>query len=391
MTHSPSRPFDAAVVGAGPAGACAAFELARQGARVVLLDKEDLPRYKTCGGGVVRRAQNLLAIDLSPVAECEITSATMTLLRSGLSFQATRSQGLITMTMRAAFDQFLVAQAEAAGATIRPKTKVIALARAASGVRLQTTDGPVAARFVIASDGVHSAVAKAAGWPDHRRLAPALEAELYVSDHDLQRFSSAARFDFDIPPHGYGWIFPKRDHLSVGVLTTAIRDRRLNQHFDDYVRTLRLARIVKEERHGFLIPLAVRSARLAHDRILLVGDAAGLADPVTAEGISHAIQSGQMAARALMAADFDRGKGEAFYQQTIHQSLLPELRAARLLAALLYSSPWIRTWLFRRCGGRLTEIMADVMAGRRTYQGTLCRWGNYLKLFRSAAACPRIG
>src|SRR5512136_1605391 len=99
--------YDVAIVGAGPAGAAAALPLGRCGAKVVLLEQADLPRYKTCGGGVVRRAQDLLPFDLAPVAECKVSAATMNLMESGLSF-AVHREGLITMTMRAALDEFLV-------------------------------------------------------------------------------------------------------------------------------------------------------------------------------------------------------------------------------------------------------------------------------------------
>ena len=372
--------FDVAVVGAGPAGACAAFELARQGLGVVLIEKMELPRYKTCGGGLVRRAQKLLPIDLAAVAERELTCASMHFLDSGVSFRAVREQPVITMVMRAALDHALVRHAEKAGAEIAVNTKVRSLTRTESCVQLETTRGTFAARFVIGADGVHSAVAKAAGWPDQRHLAPALEWEIQVPEEDFKRYQGSARFDFDLPIHGYGWVFPKRAHLSVGVCTLKRRDPRLGPALERYLRTLGLHRILHEQRHGFLIPVSARAASLARDRVLLVGDAAGLADPLTAEGISHAIRSGQLAAEALRTTQFVAGAAEARYDSLVREQLYPELRAARWLARLLYGSPPLRRWLFRRYGPQLVNAVTDIFTGDRTYCGMLKDWRNYLKL-----------
>jgi geranylgeranyl reductase family protein len=360
--------YDVAIVGAGPGGATAALELCRCGADVILIEKQDLPRYKVCGGGLTGKAQKLLPLDIRTIAERQCTSATMTLLERGLSFTVSRAVPVISMTMRAELDQQLVFSAQKAGAKLAAGSSLLSLDCRHSYVSLATSQGPVNARFVIAADGVHSRVARAAGWPDHRLLAPAIEAEIAVSEEDLQRFSSSARFDFDVPPYGYGWVFPKRGHLSIGVLSVRSRDRDLPQHFLRYLQCLRLTRVHREERHGFFVPLSMRSSRLARNRILLVGDAAGLADPVTAEGISHALQSGQWAARALLESDFQPGKAEQAYQHMVQHSLMRELRVARGLSTLLYRSPQFRGWLFSRCGQRLVEAMTDVMAGNRSYR-----------------------
>src|SRR5262245_57366652 len=98
--YLPSAMYDVAIVGSGPAGACAAINLAQHGVSVILVEKAEIPRYKTCGGGVVHRAQKLLPIDIAPIAERQLTSATMNLLESGLSFTVAREEPLITMTMR---------------------------------------------------------------------------------------------------------------------------------------------------------------------------------------------------------------------------------------------------------------------------------------------------
>src|SRR5262249_48296121 len=119
----------------------------------------------------------------------------------------------------------------------------------------------------------------------------------------------------------------------------------------------------KCDRHGYLIPVAPRREKLARGRVLLVGDAAGLVDPITAEGISHALLSGELAARALADEKLDVSRVAERYQSLLNASILRELKAARFLANFLYHYPRLRDWVFRRKGKRLTEFVADVVMG----------------------------
>jgi flavin-dependent dehydrogenase len=164
-------------------------------------------------------------------------------------------------------------------------------------------------------------------------------------------------------------VFPKAAHLSVGVLTTHRGSIDLRRHLEEYLRVIGLApRSV--ERHGFVIPIRPRAGPLARGRVLLAGDAAGFADPVTAEGISLAARSGGLAADAIIAGGLDPTRIRAAYQAAL-RPLLAELRVARALARLLYDYPRLRTWMFRRVGQRLVEAITDVFLGARTYRRSL--------------------
>jgi len=139
------------------------------------------------------------------------------------------------------------------------------------------------------------------------------------------------------------------------------------------------------EEHGFLIPLLPREGGVAKGRIVLLGDAAGLADPVTGEGISFAIRSGQLAATALVNGEFQEKRVQQRYQVAIEQEILPELRAGRLLSKVLYSNASVRDWFFRRWGQGLCEAVTDVMYGERTFRSLLYNPTSYLKLFSLAS------
>ena len=377
-----ARCFDVAVVGAGPAGGAAAFALSKGGLRVAILEKAVPPRYKTCGGGVLARALRWIPADLRPVVERECLTAELHHHEPPLSFSTRRDRPIVSMVMRDRFDHLLTAAAQGAGAELFSGAPVIALARRTDAVELRTASGIFRARFVVAADGVGSVVARQCGLPELRRVIPALECEMTVDAARFEKFSHAARFDVGMTPHGYAWVFPKKEHLSVGVLTTRRGSCNLNDEYARYVRRLGLDAPIKEERHGFMIPTRPRARLFDAPRILLTGDAAGLADPVTAEGISAAIRSGQLAAEAILAGCFDDAATRRGYRERLEATLLPELRVARMLARILYDFPRVRARFFARHGQRLSEFLTQIVMGEESYRSAI-RPGNFLKLLIS--------
>ena len=383
---------DVAVIGAGPAGSSAALALARAGHSVLLLEKAVLPRYKTCGGGVLARAFKLLPPGAERVVERRFDSVALNFLGTEMSFVARRAEPMVYMTMRADLDCLLAREAQQAGVQLIESCAVRRVETRDDSVVLISDRENYRARFVIAADGVHSVTAKSAGWPDLRALAPALEHEVYLAADDLAQFSVLPRFDFNAIEAGYAWVFPKRGHLSVGILSTHRVCPDLRARLAQYLRRLGITRIQKTEQHGYLIPLAPRSGPLARGRILLAGDAAGLADPVTAEGIFHAIRSGQLAAAALAEARFEPVNAGRRYQSLLEKHILGELRAARWLAKILYYHPRIRNGAFRLNGQKLCEFATRVIMGESSYWDALKRPSNYFKLFRRLAPQkPAVG
>lgn len=372
--------FDVAVIGAGPAGCSAARAAARAGFSVLLLEKARLPRYKTCGGGVLARAYKSLPPSAEQVVETRFKSVALNFLGNRREFVASRGQPMVYMTMRADLDCLLAREAANAGAQLLESCRVTGVKAQPDWVEISSSGLNHRARFVIAADGVHSATAKAAGWPDLPWLAPALEHEIHLGAADFERFRQTPRFDFDVIEAGYGWVFPKRDHLSVGILSTNRVCPDLPARLAAYLRQIGIVHVEKVEQHGFLIPLAPRRGPLARGRILLVGDAAGLVDPITAEGISHAIQSGQLAAAALSESSLNPATAGHIYQSHLEETILRELRAARFLARVLYHHPKIRNAAFRLSGQRLCDFVAKVVMGEASYNNALKQPASYFKL-----------
>ncbi len=377
-----SRSYDVAVVGSGPAGSASALLLAREGVRVMVIEKAALPRHKTCGGGVVRRALGLLPVDVSEAIERECYCAEVRLVATSFHYTSKREEPMVSMTMRDNFDYLLLSAAREAGAEVRERCRVLDAITHAEGVELVTSVGSVFSRFAVAADGARSIVAKKAGWQETRHLVPALACEVFVSDEQLEKFNHAARFDFGLSPSGYAWTFPKRAHLSMGVLNMRPDQTRLNHVFEAYVKLIGLGKILSIRRKSFFIPVTPRRDEFVKGRVLLTGDAAGLADPITGEGITSAILSGMMAARSLLDGGFKEAEVKESYESGLSHRILRELRLGRALARLVYDYPRVLKRLLELYGQEFTEAVTDVIMGQKTYKKLLSEPMNYLELFR---------
>ncbi|MFY4730208.1 geranylgeranyl reductase family protein [Nitrospira sp. BLG_2] len=360
--------YDVIVVGSGPAGACAAWRLAKAGVSVAVLEKAALPRYKTCGGGLVGRAMQALPVEVRQVIEQDCYTARLNILPAGLSFTTHRQMPIVSMTMRSQFDFAILSAAQEAGAAVHQRCAVENVSFHGDFVTLATSAESMRAKFIVAADGAISTVARKMGLADGRILIPALEYEVTMPHDRLDRFHGTARFDVGLIPHGYAWVFPKKTHLSIGVLSMAQRERDLKGAMARYLDLLGCGALAQVERHGFVIPSRPRRGPFAERRILLVGDAAGFADPVTGEGISFAIRSGLLAAQALIDGQLDEELVRNTYNGSVTESILPELQRGGCLARLLYTFPRMRWWAFSQHGQILSEAVTDVMAGKKQYR-----------------------
>jgi len=359
--------YDVIVVGAGPAGSSAARLLAEQGVRVALLERSKMPRYKACGAGIVGRAMRVLPSDVKETIERECFAAELHVLDAGLHFSVTRQEPLVSMSMRDKLDRLLALNAQEAGVDLREECNVLKVVPEAGSVAVETSRGLLSASFVIAADGSTGSIARKAGWRETRTLVPAIEWEVPVDTKTFERFASSARFDFGLVPSGYAWVFPKGSHLSVGAASMNRGSVPLNSALERHLLSLGIPLNNGVVRYGALASSRPRTDDFMRGRVLLAGDAAGLTDPLTGEGISFAVVSGQAAARALVAGGFVESAVRQEYLATIEEQILRELRPAMGVGKLLYGPPAIRNYLFRFKGQAFCEALTDVIAGKANY------------------------
>jgi len=364
--------FDLIVLGSGPAGSAAATVAARSGLRVALLDKSAFPRDKLCGGAVSGRCAGYLdTIFGQPVTP----DLFRTLTRLRLSY-AGEGLGLIKdapplhMTMRRDFDAVLHHHAIAAGATVFAPVRVTAIHP--EGPRIELADGRVLeAALLIGADGCNSATARALyGRPfDPADVSFALEVE-------LPRHRGAFRsveIDLAAAAWGYGWVFPKNGSITVGVGGMHKRNPDMKTHMRAYLERYvdaDAASTALQGCKGAFLPAGVYRKRPGVGQVLLAGDAAGLVDPVTGEGIAWAMRSGQLAAEACVAA-LQAGaprKALGFYGKELAY-VQREIDRARMLQKILFFSPksaaTVRSMVRKPA---VQRAFLRILSGERDYQ-----------------------
>ena len=291
--------FDAVVVGAGPAGSTTAYRLSRAGARVVLLDRAHFPRDKPCGGGLTVRALRELPFGVEPVAEDTATRFELR-LGYGRGFERQTSEPLVVLTQRSRLDQYLVGQAAAAGAEFRDGARVTAVEADDRGVVATVSGERIAAAVLIGADGANGIVARLSRLAEEVEHGVALEGNIALRHVDEARFRGRLIIHLAAVPGGYSWVFPKGDHVNVGVGGWGGEGPRLRAHLDRLCAAHGLPTEHLEAVRGHRLPMRRAGARLSRGRIALVGDAAGLVDPLTGDGMYEAFLSGRLASEAAL-------------------------------------------------------------------------------------------
>ncbi|TMG02032.1 MAG: NAD(P)/FAD-dependent oxidoreductase [Chloroflexi bacterium] len=389
--------YDAVVAGAGPAGSTAARLLAERGASVLLLDKQRFPRDKPCGGGVTLRAAAVQDIDLSPVIERTIYGARFS-LRLGESFDRTYAKPLTYMTQRCRLDAHLAEKAAGAGAEFHDgesmrsvqadglageQTSPSARPEALEGPRGATTPRspkrpkptPITigtshstynARVLIGADGANGVTARAAGLNPHSEEAVALEGNLPFSPDIPEDWREYVGIDLGGLAGGYGWVFPKSEHLNTGVGAWKYATFTLRPKLTQLCIRYGFDASRLENLRGHHLPLRTAHSPIAIGPIALVGDAAGLIDPLSGEGIHMAFASGRLAADHTLRYLAGETASMAGYERAVDAEVQPELDISRRLQELFHFAPPPYLALMRR-SEKFWLFFCHLIRGELTY------------------------
>jgi geranylgeranyl reductase family protein len=328
------QPWDVAVVGAGPAGLAAAHAAASAGARTIVLERAEHPRYKTCGGGLIGTSLGVAGPRIEVPARDRIDRITFT--RNG-RFPLTRHGGsrpILTMVRRDDFDYAWYQAVVALGATVWQNALVRAITQDDRAATVTLSDGSaITARVVIGADGSAGITSRHVG-VTFQQQDLGLEVELAATERDRADWRGRVLLDWGPYPGSYGWVFPKDDELTVGVIMAKGHGAETKRYLRDFVAGLGLADRTVVRDSGHLTRCRRPDSPLVKGRVMVVGDAAGLLEPWTREGISYALRSGTWAGEVAAGGD-----GLSAYGTKIERELKPEMTAGRHLLEVYVRHP----------------------------------------------------
>jgi geranylgeranyl reductase family protein len=330
-----SAEFDIVVVGAGPAGSSCARRAGELGLSVAVLEKSTFPRSKPCGAGLTDKALRLLNGEQSPVEHRRFDTAEITFDRH-LSLLVRGPETLMATTTRVELDALLARGAEIAGAEVEFGRAVTGLEREGEGIRVRLGSDSLTAGHVVVADGARGAGRSMLGLTP-LPMGGGIYVRVFPGTDGLPELAGGrVLFDPTVSRRGYGWVFPKNDHLNVGVFSQCELNADLRRDLETFLARQGLDAWRTQGPFAFPVPVGRPSDALGTDRVLFAGDAAGLVNPVTGEGISAAILSGRLAAEAV-SGSLDTGRSvSASYARRIYAEVVPMTDGSRKKGDFVY-------------------------------------------------------
>ena len=371
---------DVAVIGAGPSGSWTAYWLARGGARVLLIDPSH-PREKPCGGGITGRALELVAavLDVNTLPTVAVRSARFTASSTSGVADVPLAEHSLFVASRSEFDALLLDAAGRAGARLL-ESRATEVRSTRQGFEIDTGTGVHRADWLIGADGANSLVRR-------RLMGPFRRDQLSIATGFFAHGVTSDQISIELvaDPPGYIWSFPRPTHLAIGVCAQADAGSgagALRTSVANWITRAGPFNHARLEPYAWPIP-SLSGADL--ERLqpsgtgwCLVGDAAGLVDPITREGIYFALLSGRWAAEALLSGEKDAPHR---YASQVRDEIGLELaRAARLKTAFFH--PRFTRLMIEALGQSesIARVMADLVAGRQDYAGLKWRLAKTLEV-----------
>lgn len=328
--------YDCIIIGAGPAGGTSAYHLAKRGHSVLVLDKEKLPRYKPCGGGVSPIIQEWFDFDFTPAISLKSKTIHFTWQQNEVK-SIDMTDNPIWMVRRDEFDYFLIQQAVKQGAKLQDETEVTEIEFQQDSWRIKTNYQEFSGRYLIGADGGKGKSAKWLGFPKQKTMVVgALEFEIPCQN----QVSDETYVELGLLTHGYAWNFPKANGFSVGAygLTKKTQSQNLNRIIHNYSSLFNL-NADTGTKQGHPIALWHGKQKLHTEKALLAGESACVVDPFTAEGIRPSIFSGLKAANAISESLGGDINALSKYSEIMATELGNEMKWADRLSQVFYRIP----------------------------------------------------
>lgn len=355
--------FDVAIIGAGPAGSTLAYRLAQEKLKIILVDKEKFPREKVCAGGLTAKVFKFLPFNINSVIEKEIFQLCL-IYKLKKQFTISCHKPLIYTTKRVNFDYFLVKMAKNAGVKFLPSNEVKIISPNDNFYDLQTKTTLIKSKIIVGADGAESFVAKFINFkPDYVDLG--LQFNIPAKLFKKRELKGKIVLSWDNIISGYSWVFPQKNSFVVGVGGPAKLGKKLNDYLSKWSDWL-ISGERKPKLTGHTLVHRLRKIPIVKDNIILIGEAAGLNEPLSGEGIFYALKSAEIASRHIK--DFFLGNKNAFknYEKEINKEILPELKAADFFRKI---SSLVLPLAFRKIktSGYYRNLLCRLIRGEKTF------------------------
>jgi geranylgeranyl reductase family protein len=333
--------YDCIVVGSGPAGGSSAYHLAKRGRSVLVLEKESLPRYKPCGGGVSPIVQTWFDFDFKPAISLTANQVRYTWQMGDPQLVDLEGVEPIWMVRRDVFDHYLMQQAQKLGAELRDNTTVTGITWQSDRWLVKITHQDqievLEAKYLIAADGARGSMAKWLGFKERKkRMGAALEVEAIIDTNK----DATIHFDFGSVNNGYVWNFPKLDGYSIGIGTFRGGEdkQNLKEIAAEYAKSFNID-ISKIKQYGHPICTWDGDMPLHTQNALLAGEAACVVDPFTAEGIRPSLFTGMLAAEAIAQSLDGDTNALKTYTKRVQEEWGADMAWSQRIAGIFYRVP----------------------------------------------------
>ena len=340
--------YDVIIIGAGAAGASAALEVVKSNVRVLVIEKETLPREKPCGGAMPSSDAKLLNLDISKVIRNRTEVLKLYYDYKDEVTRKTPGKGALILVNRGEFDMFLLEKAvdrSNGNIDVLEKCSVVSINEYHEKVDIVLDNGKkFEAKYVIGADGALGKTASMIGLIKNRKFAPSFDAEIITTGQYYDQYADIMVMNYFCVPHGYGWIFPKeKNRFSCGVGTWG-KPLNLKRELNDFIIKSFPENVIESIKiTGYPIPIYQGNQQISTNRILLTGDAAAFVDPVSGEGIRFALHSGKIAATVIVKALMGNMKSlnnsvSKEYQKVTYEEIDKELKFKLSFVSLAFHS-----------------------------------------------------